>query len=189
MTSQPVRGGSSRIHWVNVLLLALLLGGSMVAWPTLPDQVPGHFGPDGAVTRWDDRSPLSWLGIPIFAALMTAFMYGLARLLPGRPGLINIPDQDRFRALPPHRQAPVIERATEMLYGVSSLMLVVFGVVQWTRYRTALGADPEPYIALILVVALLTTPVIFVLWVPPIQREVERQVREEKEQEHVRGTG
>jgi len=56
---------------VNVLCLIQLVGITIyliVAWGNLPDQIPGHFGADGAVTRYDDKGIL--LVLPIIAWVM-----------------------------------------------------------------------------------------------------------------------
>lgn len=171
----------ARIHWINALLAGALLLGSALVWPELPERVPGHFGLGGEVTRWDSPSALSWFGLPLVGLALVAMLYGIARLLPSRPDLFNMPDKDRFLELPAAFRAPVVARMREMLHGLASLMLVMPGVIQWMRYRTAHGADSEPYMALVLVLAVATTPIILGIWLPRIQREIDRQVERERQ--------
>lgn len=170
-----------RIHWINGLLTAVLIVGSALVWPELPDRVPGHFGAGGEVTRWDNPSLLSWFGPAILGLALVGMIYGLARLLPGRPHLFNFPDKDRFLALPAAFRAPVIRRMLDLLYGLATMMLLLFALIQWVRFRTAHGADPEPYVAAILILSVATTPLLLAVWLPRIQREVDRQVERERQ--------
>lgn len=171
----------TRMHLVNGLLLATLFGASVLVWPELPERIPGHFSATGEVTRWDERSLWDWMLMPLLALAIAGMNYGLAALLPRRPGIFNHPGKEAFLALPPARRAPVIARMRTMMYGLSALTTVVFGVLQWVRYRTAAGADPEPYIALTLVLGAVITPIALGVWLPPISREVREQVRRERE--------
>lgn len=166
---------------INGLLTTVLLVGSALVWPDLPERVPGHFAAGGEVTRWDSPSILSWFGPVLIGLTVAGLMYGLARLLPRRPDLFNFPDKDRFLALSPSFQAPVIERMRDMLSGLASLMLTLFAAVQWTRFRTAHGADSEPYVAVVLLLSLAATPIVLAVWLPRIQREVDRQVKRERQ--------
>jgi len=53
---------------VNIVCLLQLAGivlYLLITWNSLPDQIPGHFGADGVVTRYDGRGAL--LVGPIFA--------------------------------------------------------------------------------------------------------------------------
>lgn len=174
-------GTTHRIHWINGLLIALIVVGSALAWPELPERVPGHFGAGGEVTRWDSPSFLSWFGPAILGLVLAGMLYGLARLLPDRPHLFNFPDKDRFLALPPAFRAPVIRRMLDSLYGLATMMLALFALIQWTRFRTAHGADSAPYVAVVLILSVVTTPILLAVWLPRIQREVDRQVERERQ--------
>ncbi|HUG39436.1 MAG TPA: hypothetical protein VMM12_03070 [Longimicrobiales bacterium] len=54
-------------------------------------------------------------------------------------------------------------------------------ILQWTRYRTALGAEPAPYVALTLVIGAMLGPIALGVWLPPISREVREQRKWEAE--------
>lgn len=60
---------------------------------------------------------------------------------------------------------------------MSALVVIVFCVLQWTRYQTSLGGDPQLPIALVLVIAAMSGPIALGLWLPPISREVRDQTR------------
>ena len=56
---------------VNIICVLLLVGlviYLIVAWGGIPDQIPGHFGADGTVTRYDSKGSL--IIIPIIAWVM-----------------------------------------------------------------------------------------------------------------------
>ncbi|MCL2227867.1 MAG: DUF1648 domain-containing protein [Oscillospiraceae bacterium] len=56
---------------INIVCLLQLLGivlYLLIVWSSLPDRIPGHFGADGAVTRYDGRGVL--LVGPIFAGIL-----------------------------------------------------------------------------------------------------------------------
>lgn len=176
-----------RMHVVNAVLLAALFGVSLLVWPELPGRIPGHFSAGGEVTRWEPSSVLRWLLLPIIALAMVVMSYVLAAVLPRRPGIFNHPDKEAFLALPPARRAPVIARMRTFLYGMSASLIVVFGVVQWARYRTALGGDSDLPIALVLVISAMSGPIGLGLWFPPISQEVRDQTRQAEEERAAAG--
>lgn len=165
------------MHVLNALLLAVLLGASLAVWPDLPERIPGHFSAGGEVTRWEAPSLGRWLVLPLMALAITAMNYALAAALPRWPGMFNHPDKDAFLALPAAARAPVITRMRTFMYGISALITVVLAVIQWVRYRTAFGAEPDAYIAVALVLSAMIAPIALGLWLPPISREVREQAR------------
>jgi hypothetical protein len=166
------------VHWINLLLLAAVVGGSVWAWPHLPARIPAHLGADGEVTRWTGRTAWSWFLLPLVTLATVALNYGIAALLPGRPHLMNLPDRKRFLALPPERRAPVIARMQDFLYGFSAPLIVLMGAIQWTMYRAAVGTDGAADVLVVLLASFLLTPLVLAVWLPRIQGELRRQVRE-----------
>lgn len=165
------------VHLVNGGLLVVLLLGSAVVWPGLPNEIPAHFDATGEVTRWTRTSPLSWFSIPLVALALTAANYALAHFLPRWPHLINLPGKQRFLALPAERRAPVIERLRELLYGISVPLIVLMMVVQVAIYRTAQGEPSDRYVLATVLGSVLLTPLILAGWLPRIQSEIDRQTR------------
>lgn len=165
------------IHLINGSLLVLLLFGSAMAWPDLPNEIPAHFDASGQVTRWTRTSALSWFAIPLVALVLTAVNYLIAHLLPRWPHLINLPSKQQFLALSADRRAPVIERLRELLYGISAPLTLLMIVVQVAIYRTAQGEPSNGYILAILLGSVLLTPLMLAVWLPRIQSEIDRQVR------------
>jgi uncharacterized membrane protein len=166
------------IHLINGCLLGLLFLGSALVWPDLPSEIPAHFDGGGRVTRWTRTSALSWFAVPLIALALTAVNYFFARLLPRWPHLINLPNKQRFLALPAERRGPVIERIREFLHGISIPLILIMIVVQVSIYRTAVGNPSVGYTIAILLGSLLLTPVILMLWLPRIQSEIDRQAKD-----------
>lgn len=50
----------------------------LLAWPFVPEQIPAHYGIDGAVTRWGSRYELFIM--PVFTVVFTEFMLWIARI-------------------------------------------------------------------------------------------------------------
>jgi uncharacterized membrane protein len=61
-----------------LVLIALMFVVGVVVYPSLPSQIPMHWGVTGAVDRWADKS----LGSVFFAPLMTLGIYVLLWLVP-----------------------------------------------------------------------------------------------------------
>ncbi len=162
---------------LTYLLLGCLVVGSVLGWPTLPERIPGHFGADGQVTRWTDRTALHWFVLPVLALVVALPAIWLARALPRRPHLVNIPDKDRYLALREEHRLPVIERIRNMVFGIAAQVLALLALVQLGIYRTAHGHDTQSYMMAVLVLSLLIVPVTLFLWLPGIQSEINRQWR------------
>jgi uncharacterized membrane protein len=160
----------------SYLLLGCILVGSVLGWPLLPDRIPGHFGIDGQVTRWTERTALHWFLLPAIALLVALPAIWLARALPGRPHLANLSDR-RFLALGAEHRMPVVERIQHAVYGVLSLVLSLIGLVQVGVYRTAQGFDTRHFMMGVLGLSLIIVPVVLFLWLPGIHGEIERQWR------------
>lgn len=163
------------IHRINGLLLGMLFLGSALVWPDLPNEIPAHFDGGGQVTHWTRTSALSWFAVPLIALALTAVNYLSARLLPRWPHLINLPNKQRFLALPAERRGPVFERIREFLHGISIPLILIMTALQLSIYRTALGDPSVGYTIAILLGSLLLTPLILMIWLPRIQSEIDRQ--------------
>lgn len=133
-------------HIANGILLLVLLGGSMLVFGSLPEQIPMHMGLDGTVDRWEARSWLGWLSLPLVGLAVTALTYTGAmfmRRIP--PRLINIPTREKFVDLSPERQAMVLDLIRSSLYWVNVAMLIIFVLVQIGMYQAAFGRPSTGY--------------------------------------------
>lgn len=164
---------------VNLLLLAALWIGSAVAWPALPGRIPQHVSGNGTVT-WTSATAGSWFLLPGVATLVVVLLHVVQRFTRQRPGLLNIPGREQLLALPAERQAPVIARASDMMEGTITIMLLIFCAVQGGLWHTAHGGSSETMLVVVLPLALLSTPLVLGIWLPRITNELERQVREHR---------
>lgn len=167
---------------VSAILLAALWLGSLVAWPHLPARIPTHFGFSGKADSWAETTVLSWFGLPLLVLAIVLLNLVLARQLPKRPGLFNLPDKHRFLALPSEYQAPVIRRMQDFLHWVSAQVALLFGLVQWAIYRTAQGVDTRTYMLFALILAVAVLPVLLLWSSARVQAEITRQFRRLQQQ-------
>ncbi len=74
---------SIRRDWPALLLLAAMFVVAAVAWPSMPERLPVHWGITGEPDRWGSK-PEGLLILPVTAAAMWALMVVLPRFDPGR---------------------------------------------------------------------------------------------------------
>lgn len=165
------------IHGVNVALAGALVVGSVLAWPGLPAEVPVHFGPAGEPDRWADTTVLSWFGLPALGLALSLSLYLVALLVPVRPRWINVPDRKRFLALPDGARGPVYRRVQAVLHLATTVLLMVFGLLQVAVYREAVGEPGWGYVVAVLVVAVASGPVLAVYGIVGLQRAVDEAWR------------
>ncbi|MFH1763609.1 MAG: DUF1648 domain-containing protein [Gemmatimonadota bacterium] len=96
-------------NYVNWVLILGFVAAALWAWPRLPDQIPTHFGADGLADAWGKRTFGSWFMIPGIALLLTAGMGWFRRMIPRRPGWVNLPDRTMLADLPEVARGPVVE--------------------------------------------------------------------------------
>lgn len=164
------------VRQLNLLLLSLFFIGSAIAWPYLPERIPAHFGAGGEVNRWSDTTFLSWFSLPIITVLLILFVHGAVDFAARRPKWLNVPDKDDFLRLPPERRHIVIQTLKESLEPTLLILTLTFCVIQYAIYRSALGADSKPYMAVVLALAMLTTPIAVITIPRRVSEEIERQV-------------
>jgi uncharacterized membrane protein len=155
---------------VNVGLMVAMVWFSVWAWPRLPDRIPTHFGLDGRPDAWSEPSFWSWFLIPTIAFTLVLGMYGFRALMPRHPNWVNLPDHRRLADLPEAARGPVLEMMSGFLALVQAHLLVIFAIIQLASYRTALGGDSQGAMLLVLLLALLATPVFLVIFFLRFQR-------------------
>ncbi|HEX6041894.1 DUF1648 domain-containing protein [Longimicrobium sp.] len=134
---------TARYRLLNAVLLAALLAGSAWAYPRLPGRIPMHFNAAGQVDRWEGRSPASWFMLPILAAVLAVFMWGIGIIGERHPHTWNVPDKPRFLALSPEARAPIMARMGEFLAFVSLMCTALMSALQLTLYDTATSRETQ----------------------------------------------
>jgi uncharacterized membrane protein len=128
------------MRFVSWGLMLALVAHAVATYGTLPEQVPTHLDLSGKPDRFSERSVLSWFALPTIALLLLILFEVLTRMMPSRPHLINIPDKERFLALPRRWQAPVIAEVILFMDVTAAGVVAVFGLVQWQLARIATGS-------------------------------------------------
>ncbi|MEM8964073.1 MAG: DUF1648 domain-containing protein [Acidobacteriota bacterium] len=165
------------VHVVNIALITLYLAASAVTYVDLPDRFPTHFGIDGQPDAWSDKSPVMWFLLPLIGLASLVVMYGVASAITKSPGLLNIPDKKRFLQLPPERQKPVFDKVKAMLYWLTATITVLFMAIQVSMWQGAHGDSTTTTMTLTMVIALGMTPVLLIVFLPGLTKEVDQQVK------------
>ncbi len=146
--------------WV---LLIALVAFTAATYNTLPDRIPQRIDSAGVPTVTMPRSVLAWSLLPIVALVTLGGLQGLSAMLPKAPALFNFPDKQRLLRIPERYRGPVIEQMRAVLDLTSVSVLLVFGVVQWTLWRSALGVRGSGGMVVTLVAGVLVVPMILLL--------------------------
>ena len=149
---------------VNTVVIIGLVGFAIWFWPSLPDQVPTHFGMDGLPDAWGGKGFGSWFMIPGIALVLTAGIGWFRRMVPRRPGWVNLPDKTRLTDLPELARKPVVEMLSGFLALIQSEILVIFALIQLSTYRAAMGLESQGIMVLVLIIAILASPFLMVVF-------------------------
>ncbi|MFO7262207.1 MAG: DUF1648 domain-containing protein [bacterium] len=170
-----------RTRFLNLALLAALLVGSALAYPRLPDRIPGHFGLDGTPTRWVETSPASWFLLPLIALGLNLLLYAMAALATRDARFVNLPGKERLLALPIERQREVLRRVREGMDALMAPTTLAFCLIQLAIYRSAIGMGGRVEIIAALLLVLLGSTIGTISLLVRTQAELDRQVRLEHE--------
>jgi uncharacterized membrane protein len=165
------------VRIVTLLALAALVSGSLAAYPGLPERIPVHFGGDGRPDAWAERSLRAWLALPAVGAATVALLLGIAAWMPRRPGMLNVPDKERFLALPPARQAPIVHLVQLALEWMALFIVGLFGLIQIGAWRAAHGLPSRGWILASLLVGVVGSLASAVALVAMLQNRIDEQLR------------
>ena len=159
---------------VNSVLATGLVAATLWAWPRLPAQIPTHFGLDGQADAWGAKSPESWFVAPAMGLLLYVMIGWFRRMLPRRPGWVNLPDKTRLTDLPEAASAPVVEMLSGFLALGQGEILVIFCLIQLSTYRGAMGQESQGIMILVLLIAILASPFLMVVYFLSLQKALDR---------------
>lgn len=131
---------TARLHILNALLFAGLWGMTFFLYYRLPEMIPGHVGPGGAI-RWEPRTSGTWFIAPILGTGSVLLMYALAGLGAGSPEAVNIPQKKRLLALPREGQRYAMRPLRVFMFGMATWLLVLMLYIQYSMYRIAMQAQ------------------------------------------------
>jgi uncharacterized membrane protein len=130
-----------RYRLLNGVLLVALFGGSLWAYPRLPEQIPMHFALSGEPDRWEARSPVSWFLLPTIGLVMALVLHAMSVYGARRPQVWNLPEKRKFLALHPPDQAPIIARMQHFMAQVGVVTAALFCLIQASIYSASTGGE------------------------------------------------
>ncbi|CAN5599229.1 hypothetical protein BH23BAC4_BH23BAC4_00150 [soil metagenome] len=162
------------------MLAAAMVAGSVLAYGSLPERIPLHFDVAGTPGNYQATSPLTWFGTVGIALLLGGMCYALAVVLPRYPKLINVPDKRRFMALPREGQLRISRLGQTLLFGTTTFLLLLFGLVQYGSYQVAVGvSDGLPGSVSVAILGLIFTSMIMspfvIIRMQKLQKEIEKE--------------
>ena len=159
---------------LNWTLLALMMGFSLWAWLRLPEQIPTHFGFQGHPDAWSPRTLGHWFSPPAVAVALIALIGFFRLVLPQRPHWVNLPDRRRLSDLPEPCQKQVLEMLAGFLALVQTELLVIFGLIEWASFHAALRQESQALMILALLLAVLSSPVLVIVFFLQFQKAMDR---------------
>ena len=149
------------LNWVLVILMVAF---AVWAWPQLPEKIPTHFGIRGTPDAWSEKTLLRWFTVPAVGIGLTGLLWLVRFILPHRPKWVNLPDRRCLTELPEECQKQVIKMLAGFLAMVQTELLVIFGLIEWASYRSALGYSSQATKILVLFLAVLTSPFLVIVF-------------------------
>lgn len=122
---------------LNAALLTVLVAASVWVWPLLPDQIPIHFNASGEADRMADATLLKWLLLPLVGVGVAGLVHGGGWWVERSPGMLNLPAQDAYDALPDDEKQIVARHAASFLHGTALGTTVLFATLQAASYQVA----------------------------------------------------
>lgn len=152
------------LDMVNWILGLAMVAFAIWAWPRLPEQIPTHFGLNGNPDAWAAKTLRAWFVVPAMGIALTALVGSIRAILPSRPQWVNLPDQRCLSELPKACQEQVLEMLGGFLALVQTELLVIFALIEWASFRSALGFDTQAIMVLVLILAVMTSPFLIIVF-------------------------
>lgn len=67
--------------WLPALMVVFTIAIIVIAYPTLPEQIPGNYDFSGNVTRYDEKSPITLSILPLTMLGMTVMFYFISKMI------------------------------------------------------------------------------------------------------------
>ncbi|MBL9140576.1 MAG: DUF1648 domain-containing protein [Phycisphaerae bacterium] len=115
----------------------------LVEFGRLPALIPTHFDGAGVPDRWSETTALAWFGPHLIGLFVVCTLVGTAFLIRWmarrHPGLVNIPNKDKWVQLPTDARVWSIEPIALALAASGVLVTGVFGVIAWSTSAVGSG--------------------------------------------------
>lgn len=159
---------------VNWILVLGMIGFTVWAWPHLPEQIPTHFGIDGAADAWSPKTFGSWFQLPGICLLIVLGIGWSRAMIPRKPNWVNLPDKTSLTDLPEIARGPVVEMISGFLAIIQTEILVIFALIQLSTYRTAMGETSQGLMILVLLIAIMASPSLLVVFFLGFQKAMDK---------------
>ncbi|MFN0098110.1 MAG: DUF1648 domain-containing protein [Gemmatimonadaceae bacterium] len=136
---------------------------AILAYPSLPSEVPAKLNLAGEVARRVPESLASWFLIPVLALVLQILLVMWRNSLPRHPEMFNFPDKEDFLRLPDAYRGPVVVQMQWMMDAIALLiqaLLAAIYVLVWMRSR---GHSSSSQVIVPIIMSVMTTPLIFLL--------------------------
>lgn len=155
---------------LNVLLAGGLVWYTAWAWPRLPREIPAHFALDGRADRWTATTAASWFTIPAIAVGSLVVLWLLREWAVRRPGALNLPGGKKLEDYDPKLRPGILEHMRLVMAIVSTEVVAIFALIQVGSFRTASGGSGEGVVLAVLAIAMLSSPILLVVYFLGFQR-------------------
>lgn len=113
---------------LNLMLFIIWIAFLVISWPSIPAQIPGHFGFDGEITRWGAKWEI--ITLPIIAGTLSLFMSWISK----HPEWHNYPIQIT------EDNAPFYYRLSRQMMAIlSTTIMLSFAWLSWDIVQIAKG--------------------------------------------------
>jgi uncharacterized membrane protein len=169
-------------HSLSVILLIIIAGMVLFYWKDLPDKIPIHFNFEGTPDGWAGKENL----LILFAvALGVNGLFYLITLstswLSKHPSLLNIPNKERFLALPEEKQQVYWELTKEFTAGMMASINILWTTLMWGTIRVCLGKLNKlpgwaiyPGLGILLIVVIMYAPRLILMPKKLIKKQEQR---------------
>jgi uncharacterized membrane protein len=123
-------------HWLrraNAAFLVVWFGVALVTYSGVPSQVPMHFTLSGSPTRWEETTPLRWMGVPLVALALVIALPLMMRMQARVNAVFTMPGQE---PRPAHEQAALFRAFLDI---TTTLMLVSMALLHFGIWLVATG--------------------------------------------------
>ncbi|PQJ35889.1 hypothetical protein BSZ35_15925 [Salinibacter sp. 10B] len=125
-------------HLVNAGVLIVVLVGSLLLYPTLPEQMPHHFSVYGTADAYWGTTLGRWLLLPGLSILNAGTLYGTAWVVTNVPASwISVPGQEADELSTDTEQKRVRRTVERALYWMATFTLFLFVALQGGIYYVA----------------------------------------------------
>ena len=118
-------------------LLLITVAFSLFVYPALPSRIPIHFAFDGTPDGWAQKSLIVWLLLPMVGVGLWGLIELIGMGITRSPTFVNLPNKEKFLALPKEKQYRIVERLREVLGWIVAGVLLLFGLIQYSMYLSA----------------------------------------------------